>query len=195
MKALMNPKTHEATIARRRLLMPSKRFHLFVLAVLLPLSMSAESSNNGSNPPNFILMVADDLGYGDLGVTGSKQIPTPHIDSLATNGVRFTSAYVASSVCAPSRAGLMTGRHPASFGFRDNLAPVHPGHDPEFVGLPLNQTTLAQRLKSLGYSTGLVGKWHLGELPKFSPLKRGFDEFWGYLGGAHDYFRAEPGGE
>jgi arylsulfatase A-like enzyme len=89
----------------------------------------------------------------------------------------------------------MTGKHQASFGFRDNLAPVQPGHDSEFVGLPLNQTTLAQRLKSLGYSTGLVGKWHLGELPKFSPLKRGFDEFWGYLGGAHDYFRAEPGGE
>lgn len=175
--------------------MPSKRFHLFVLAVLLPVSMSAESAASSPKPPNFILLLADDLGYGDLGVTGSKQIPTPHIDSLAAEGVRFTNAYVSSSVCAPSRAGLMTGKHQASFGFRDNLAPVQPGHDPEFVGLPLNQTTLAQRLKSLGYSTGLVGKWHLGELPKFSPLKRGFDEFWGYLGGAHDYFRAEPGSE
>jgi arylsulfatase A-like enzyme len=140
-------------------------------------------------------MLADDLGYGDLGITGSRQIPTPHIDSLAASGVRFTNAYVSSSVCAPSRAGLITGKHQASFGFRDNLAPVQPGHDPEFVGLPLNQTTLAQRLKSLGYTTGLVGKWHLGELPGFSPLKRGFDEFWGYLGGSHDYFRAEPGGE
>lgn len=156
---------------------------------------SAKSSNQDSKPPNFILILADDLGYGDLGVTGSKQIPTPHIDSLAAAGVRFTNAYVSSSVCAPSRAGLMTGKHQASFGFRDNLAPVQPGHDPEFVGLPLNQTTLPQRLKSLGYTTGLVGKWHLGELPKFSPLQRGFDEFWGYLGGAHDYFRAEPGGE
>ncbi len=165
------------------------------LLLLLVCSLSAESADSSPKSPNFILILADDLGYGDLGVTGSKQIPTPHIDSLATNGVRFTNAYVASSVCAPSRAGLMTGRHPVSFGFRDNLAPVQPGHDPEYVGLPLNQTTLAQRLKTLGYSTGLVGKWHLGELPQFSPLKRGFDEFWGYLGGAHDYFRADPEGE
>ena len=174
--------------------MSSKRSSFFVLSVLLSAALSAEPEVNSPKPPNFILMVADDLGYGDLGVTGSKQIPTPHIDSLAANGVRFTNAYVSSSVCAPSRAGLMTGKHPASFGFRDNLAPVQPGHDPEFVGLPLNQTTLAQRLKPLGYTAGLVGKWHLGELPQFSPLKRGFDEFWGYLGGAHDYLRAEPGG-
>lgn len=155
----------------------------------------AQSTTSSSRPPNFVLILADDLGYGDLGVTGSKQIPTPHIDALAAGGLRFTNAYVSSAVCAPSRAGLMTGKHAASFGFRDNLAPVQPGHDPEFVGLPLNQTTLAQRLKPLGYSTGLIGKWHLGELPKFSPLKRGFDEFWGYLGGAHDYFRAEPGND
>jgi arylsulfatase A-like enzyme len=168
-----------------------KRLCLLVFAVLV----SAGPASGGSKPPNFILMLADDLGYGDLGITGSQQIPTPHIDSLAAGGVRFTNAYVASSVCAPSRAGLMTGRHPASFGFRDNLAPVQPGHDPEFVGLPLNQVTLADRFKTLGYTSGLVGKWHLGELPKFSPLKRGFDEFWGWFGGAHDYFRAEPGGE
>lgn len=125
----------------------------------------------------------------------ASRSPRPYIDSLAVAGARFTNAYVSSSVCAPSRAGLMTGKHQASFGFRDNLAPVQPGHDPEFVGLPLNQTTLAQGLKALGYTTGLIGKWHLDELPKFSPLQRGVDEFWGYLGGAHDYYRAEPGGE
>lgn len=177
--------------------MYSKRSYLFVLfflPALLPAAVSAELADSSQKPPNFILMLADDLGYGDLGITGSKQIPTPHIDSLAADGVRFTNAYVSSSVCAPSRAGLITGRHQASFGFRDNLTPVQPGHDPEFVGLPMNQTTLAQRLKALGYTTGLVGKWHLGELPKFSPLKRGFDEFWGYLGGAHDYFRADLDG-
>ena len=172
-----------------------KPIHFSILSVLLPVTILAAPLSAPSKPPNFILVTADDLGYGDLGITGSKQIPTPHIDSLAASGVRFTNAYVSSSVCAPSRAGLMTGKHQASFGFRDNLAPVQPGHDPEFVGLPLNQTTLAQRLKTLGFTTGLVGKWHLGELPKFSPLERGFDEFWGYLGGAHDYFRAEPGGE
>jgi arylsulfatase A-like enzyme len=174
--------------------MPSTQFFLFVLLVanvLFPVSLSAEPASRSRKLPNFILILADDLGYGDLGVTGSKQIPTPHIDSLATNGIRFTNAYTSSAVCAPSRAGLMTGKHQASFGFRDNLTPVQPGHDPEFVGLPMNQTTLAVRLKALGYTTSLVGKWHLGELPKFSPLKRGFDEFWGFLGGAHDYFRAD----
>jgi arylsulfatase A-like enzyme len=165
------------------------------LLFLFVCTLSAEPVVSAPKLPNFILILADDLGYGDLGVTGSKQIPTPHIDSLALHGIHFTNAYVSSCVCAPSRAGLMTGKHQASFGFRDNLAPVLPGHDPEFVGLPLNQTTLAQRLKPLGYVTGLVGKWHLGELPQFSPLKRGFDEFWGYLDGAHDYFRSEPGGE
>lgn len=146
-------------------------------------------------PPNLVLLLADDLGYGDLGATGSRQIPTPHIDALAASGVHFTHAYVSSSVCAPSRAGMMTGKHQASFGFHDNLTPVQPGHDPETVGLPLDQTTLADRLKTLGYATGLIGKWHLGERPQFHPTKRGFDEFWGWLGGAHDYFRAEPGGE
>lgn len=164
---------------------------LFLPSVLLPVAFASEPTCRSLRPPNFILILADDLGYGDLSVTGSKQIQTPRIDALATNGVRFTNAYVSSSVCAPSRAGLLTGKHQASFGFRDNLAPAQPGHDPEFVGLPTNQPTLAKRLKALGYSTGLVGKWHLGELPKFSPLERGFDEFWGFLGGAHDYFRAD----
>jgi len=173
--------------------MPLIRF-LSACAFLLPGIIPAAAAA-AAKAPNIILMLAGDLGYGDLGVTGSKQIPTPHIDSLAATGVRFTNTYVASSFCAPSRAGLMTGRHPASFGFPDSLAPVQPGHDPACVGLPLDQTTLAERLKALGYTTGVIGKWHLGELPQFSPLKRGFDEFWGWLGGAHDYFRAEPGGE
>lgn len=146
-------------------------------------------------PPNIVLLLADDLGYADLGVTGSRQIPTPHIDALAASGIHFTQAYVSSPVCAPSRAGLMTGKHQASFGFYDNLTPVQPGHDPETIGLPLAQTTLAEHLKNLGYATGLIGKWHLGERPQYHPTKRGFDEFWGWLDGAHDYFRAEPGGE
>ena len=167
----------------------------FALSAALLAAAGLAARAQAAAKPNIILIVADDLGYGDLGHTGSKQIPTPHIDSLAAGGVFCTNAYVTSAVCAPSRAGLMTGRHPATFGFRDNLAPAQPGHDPDYVGLPLTQTTLADRLKSHGYLTGLIGKWHLGELPKFSPLERGFDEFWGYLGGAHDYFRAESGGE
>lgn len=171
------------------------RAGLFLAAAAFATTAPCDAVGTPPKPPNFILLLADDLGYGDLGVTGSKQVPTPHLDALATSGVLVTNGYVTSSVCAPSRAGLMTGKHQVTFGFRDNLAPVQPGHDPEFVGLPVNQTTLAQRLKALGYTTGLVGKWHLGEQPQFHPTKRGFDEFWGWLGGAHDYFRAELGGE
>jgi len=166
-----------------------------VFSSLLALGVTAQLAAGSPRPPNLVLLLADDLGYGDLGLTGSRQIPTPHIDSLAKDGIFFTAAYVTSPVCAPSRAGLMTGRHQAGFGFHDNLSPVQRGHDPEFVGLPLEETTLAERLKALGYATGLIGKWHLGELTKFQPQNRGFDEFWGWLGGAQDYFRAEPGGE
>ena len=166
-----------------------------LILALISAQISWADPESRSRPPNIILMLADDLGYGDLGLTGSRQIPTPHIDSLAADGVKFTNAYVSSPVCAPSRAGLMTGKNQIGFGFYDNLFPAQPGHDPEFVGLPLNQTTLADRLKQLGYTTGIVGKWHLGERPQFHPTKRGFDEFWGWLGGSHDYFRAEPGGE
>ncbi len=165
-----------------------KRFYLFCLFAQ-PLSAAA------GELPNLVVILADDLGYGDVGAYGSKQISTPHIDELAASGVKFTNGYVCSPVCAPSRAGLLTGKHPLSFGFSDNLTPPQPGHDPAFVGLPLSQKTIADRLKPLGYTNGIIGKWHLGELPQFSPLKRGFDEFWGYLGGGHDYFRADPEGD
>jgi arylsulfatase A-like enzyme len=148
-----------------------------------------------SAKPNLILIVADDLGYADLGVHGSKQIPTPNIDRLAKEGTVYSNGYVSSSVCSPSRAGLLTGKNQASFGFFDNLSPAQPGFDPNYVGLPLTETTLADKLRPLGYVNGLIGKWHLGEKPHFDPLKRGFDEFWGFLGGAHDYFTAKPNGE
>jgi arylsulfatase A-like enzyme len=148
----------------------------------------------GEARTNIVLILADDLGYGDLSIHGSKQIQTPQIDSIAENGVRFSQAYVTSAVCAPSRAGLLTGIHQASFGFCDNLTPVQRGHDPEFVGLPIQQKTIADRLKKQGYATGIIGKWHLGELPQFHPLQRGFDEFCGYLGGGHDYFDATESG-
>jgi arylsulfatase A-like enzyme len=144
--------------------------------------------------PNLVLIVADDLGYGDLGIQGSKQIPTPNIDQLAKEGVIFTNGYVSSPVCAPSRAGLLTGKHQAGFGFNDNLAGNQPGFDANYLGLPLTEQTLANKLKSLGYATALIGKWHLGAAPHFNPVKRGFDEFWGFLDGGHDYFIAKPNG-
>ncbi|KJF41720.1 sulfatase-like hydrolase/transferase [Draconibacterium sediminis] len=145
--------------------------------------------------PNFVLIVADDLGFADVSFNGSTQIKTPNIDRLASTGVRFTQGYVSSAVCSPSRAGLLTGRNQVEFGHDNNLAGIQPGFDPDFNGLPLTEKTIADRLRPLGYVTGLIGKWHLGDLPHFHPLKRGFDEFWGYTGGGHDYFVAKPNGK
>jgi arylsulfatase A-like enzyme len=168
----------------------------FVLIVLFLLVAKKESTGqNSPSKPNFILIVADDLGYADLSMHGSKQIPTPNIDALAKGGISFTNGYVSAPVCGPSRAGLMTGKNQVKFGFDNNLATNQPGFDPEFMGLPLSESTVADRLRELGYVTGLVGKWHLGHEPHFHPLKRGFDEFWGYTGGGHDYFTSEPHGK
>ena len=135
--------------------------------------------------PNIVLILADDLGYGELGVQGSKDIPTPNIDSLAANGVRFTNGYVSCPVCSPTRAGLMTGRYQERFGHEFNPGPAEQADS--VFGLSLTEVTMADRLKSLGYATGIFGKWHLGYRPEFHPQKRGFDEFFGFLGGAHSY--------
>ncbi len=152
-------------------------------------------AQNNSSSPNFILIVADDLGFADLSLNGSNQIPTPNIDRLAQEGVNFTRGYVSAPVCAPSRAGLITGKNQVKFGFDNNLASNQPGFDPEFMGLPVAEKTIAERLKPLGYVSGLIGKWHLGEGDRFHPLNRGFDEFWGYQGGGHDYFTSNPNGK
>jgi len=170
-------------------------YPIIVNCISMIFSSSVEIEKSIPDKPNFILIVADDLGYADLGYQGSKQIPTPSIDRLAESGIVFTNGYVSSPVCSPSRAGLITGKNQVSFGFNNNLFLSQPGFDPNYVGLPLTETTLADKLKSLGYVNGLVGKWHLGEKPHFYPTKRGFDEFWGFLAGGHDYFVAKPGGE
>lgn len=138
-----------------------------------------------AKPPNIIVIVADDLGYADIGVHGSKDIPTPNIDSLAKSGVRFTDAYVSGPYCSPTRAGLMTGRYPQRFGHEFNILDHRGAH--RDVGLPISESTIADRLKSAGYNTAVLGKWHLGSTPRFQPLERGFDEFFGFLHGAHPY--------
>src|SRR5262249_26435375 len=130
----------------------------------------------------------DDLGYADLGCQGCKDVPTPNIDTLAQNGVRCTNGYVSCPVCSPTRAGLMTGRYQQRFGHEFNPGPAQQAAK-EF-GLPLTEKTLADQLKAAGYATGMVGKWHLGYQPEYHPLKRGFDEFFGFLGGAHSYVNA-----
>jgi arylsulfatase A-like enzyme len=136
--------------------------------------------------PNILLILADDLGYADTGFQGCKDIPTPNIDFIAAGGIRFTNGYVSSPICTPTRAGLLTGRYQERFGFEHN-APGPDKRGAESFGLPLAEKTLAERLKLLGYATGLVGKWHLGYKAEFTPPKRGFDEFFGFLSGAHDY--------
>ncbi|MBX6311662.1 MAG: sulfatase-like hydrolase/transferase [Isosphaeraceae bacterium] len=138
--------------------------------------------------PNLLLIVADDLGYGDLSIHGCKDISTPHIDSIAREGVRCSDGYVSAPQCSPTRAGLLTGRYQQRFGHEFNSAV--PGS-----ALALSETTLADRLRAAGYVTGLVGKWHLGTDDAHHPLKRGFQEFFGFLGGANPYLPQGPAGE
>src|SRR5262245_54670590 len=132
--------------------------------------------------PNIIIILGDDMGYADVGYHGCKDIPTPNIDSIAKNGVRFSSGYVSGPYCSPTRAGLMTGRYQTRFGHEFNPGPAGK------VGMPIDQVTIAQRMKALGYITALIGKWHLGSDAKMLPTDRGFDEYFGFLGGAHPYF-------
>jgi len=135
--------------------------------------------------PNLVIIMTDDQGYADVGFNGCEDIPTPNIDRIAHEGVRFTNGYVTYSVCSPSRAGLITGRYQGRFGYRRN--PTLNPFD-ENAGLPLEEENMAEILKKINYHTGYVGKWHLGTHPKFRPNARGFDEFYGFESGGHRYF-------
>jgi len=153
------------------------------------LSKTRVSTTSRQSKPNIVVILADDLGYADLGCQGCRDIPTPHTDSLAENGVRFTDGYANHPVCSPSRAGLLSGRYQHRFGFEHNPGPEQ--YAAENFGLPLDEPTLAERLKELGYATGMVGKWHVGFKEGLRPHERGFDYHFGFLGGAHNYL---PGG-
>jgi arylsulfatase A-like enzyme len=141
-----------------------------------------------SAKPNIVVIIADDLGYADVSTYGLQRIPTPHIDALAGQGVLFTHGYVAAPVCAPSRAGLMTGRYPQRFGFEYNTGPTREVE--KNYGLAVGEITLGAALRELGYHTGAIGKWHLGPNKDFYPTNRGFDEFYGFLPGATAYIDA-----
>ncbi len=168
-----------------------KRSARYLAASGLPLAFPGPAQLYAARKPNILLIVADDLGYAELGVQSSKDVPTPNIDSIAKNGVRFTNGYVSCPVCSPTRAGLMTGRYQQRFGHEFNPGPLEQA-DAVF-GLPLTEVTLANRLKSLGYATGIFGKWHLGYRSEMHPQKRGFDQFFGFLGGAHPYLNSGAG--
>jgi arylsulfatase A-like enzyme len=172
-----------------------RSLRLLFSALQLGLLATLQAAAASPPKPNIIVVPADELGYPDLGCQGSNDLVTPSIDSLARNGVRCTEAYLTAPLCAPSRAGLLTGRYQARFGHDFN-----PGPAKEFsgdYGLSREELTLAERLGRLGYATGMVGKWHLGTDHGFRPTDRGFAEFFGFLSGGHSYFaptvdRVEP---
>lgn len=141
-----------------------------------------------NRPPNVVVLLADDLGYGELGCQGNPEIPTPNIDSIAQNGIRCTQAYVTAPNCSPSRAGFLTGRIPTRFGYEFN--PIGARNGDVGTGLPRAEITLAEFLHDRGYLTGLFGKWHLGGAPDYHPLRHGFDEFFGFLHEGHYYVPA-----
>ena len=152
-------------------------------AFVLFLTAAGAAGAQPAERPNVVLIIADDLGYGDLGSYGSPIMRTPRLDRLAGQGVRFTAAYVAAAVCSPSRAGLMTGRYPQRHGYEFNTS----GRDVE-IGLSTAERTLGDLMRGAGYATGYVGKWHLGRRPAQQPLSRGFGEYFGVLTGGTTYF-------
>ncbi len=170
---------------------PTRRQTLTSLAMAPFYLFSRSAFAKASQPrPNIIFILADDLGYADLSCYGRPDFQTPNIDRLASQGMKFTQAYANSAVCSATRTALITGRYQDRLrvGLEEPLA--GPGWQ---VGLPPSQPTLPSLLKKAGYGTTLVGKWHLGWLPDYGPLKSGYDHFFGFRGGAVDYFTHKPG--
>ena len=167
-----------------------KQIPIFILVLLFCIHGMAQEK------PNIILLYSDDAGYADFGFQGSETMKTPNLDKLASEGVIFTQGYMSGSTCGPSRAGLFTGRYQQRFGFEENnvdgfMSEVS-AKDGEEMGVPLSEKMMGEYLKELGYATAYYGKWHLGGADRFHPTKRGWDEFYGFRGGARSYW-AYPG--
>ncbi len=160
------------------------------VAIALLILLSGTITSFAADKPNIIIFFADDLGYADIGVNGCKDIPTPHVDAIANNGVRFTDGYATHPVCSPSRAGLMSGMYQHRFGFEHNSGPERYA-SPDF-GMPRDVPCLAEKLKAAGYATGMVGKWHIGFNEGLRPHERGFDYYYGFLSGARSFYPDNP---
>ena len=153
--------------------------------------INAQSADDEtSRGANIVVIIADDLGYGETGMMGNTEIPTPHIDSLAKDGTRCLAGYVTSSYCSPSRAGFMTGRYQSRFGY--DINPTGKRNLLPHAGLPKSEKTFVQRLAAANYQTGLVGKWHLGGIESKHPLQKGFQSFYGFLHEGHFYVPGPP---
>ena len=161
---------------------------LAFLLIPLALTLFVPSSVAQGTPPNIIIILADDLGYGDVSFNGCPYYSTPNIDSLASTGVWCTNGYVTHPFCSPSRAALLTGRYQQRFGHENQ--PADDNTNP-LLGLPVQELLLPQILKPAGYVCGAVGKWHLGSAPGLLPTARGFDEFFGFLPGTSSYYNAQ----
>jgi arylsulfatase A len=176
------------------------RLKITLLALVVTLTAVPSLLRSADGKPNIVFILVDDMGYADLGCMGAKDIRTPNIDRIAAEGVKFTDFYANAPVCSPTRAGFMTGRWQQRFGlefafgyqveqFRRVGGEWVAEPDIHGLGLPLSETTIAERLKLAGYATGAFGKWHLGYKDEYNPTKRGFDEYFGELLGHADFYR------
>ncbi|MDQ8180298.1 sulfatase-like hydrolase/transferase [Pelagicoccus sp. SDUM812005] len=160
--------------------------------IALLASILGSSLAHAAEQPNIVLLFADDAGYGDFGFHGSQHFKTPHLDRLAESGVRLTNFYVTGATCGPSRAGMLAGRYQQRFGFEEINVPGIMSENGKLtgdeMGLPTDFKTMGDYMQDLGYRTAIFGKWHMGVADRYHPLKRGFDEFYGFRGGARDFW-------
>jgi arylsulfatase A-like enzyme len=176
---------------RRTKTLRAMKYPVSLLIALLLVSQAARASEARTQgaKPNILVILSDDQGYSDVGFQGCTDIPTPNLDRLAREGVRCTSGHVSHPYCSPSRAGLLTGRYQARFGHEHNPRYLPDNHQ---EGLPLTEKILPEFLRQAGYSTGWIGKWHLGGAPEFHAENRGFQETFGFLSGVHHYLNWKP---
>lgn len=170
----------DSTLTRRRVL---------AAAIAAPAVLAAQTNRGAARKPNIVYIMADDMGYADLSCYGRREYRTPNIDSIAADGTKFLQAYANSAVCSATRTALITGR----YQYRLRVGLEEPLGGNSQVGLPPDHPTLPSLLKKAGYGTTLLGKWHLGRLPDYGPLKSGYDHFWGFRGGGVDYFTHKSG--